>query len=185
MIRSKPFSFLISFFSVAIVAFSTGCMSGGFKLTRQYARWVNSQMIVLRIVLYIVTLPIYAVTMLVDAVIFNTMDFWNGTVAAGAYEFKKDDKTYFVNHEFQPGTLLKKSIIDVRDTNSKLVQTVVIKETAANEIELWVNGKLRSKVKDLESFPIATIFEADGMIDRQEAPLMVTAPNAYQAIAHR
>lgn len=52
---------------------ATGCASGGFKLTRQYAQFVNRQQLILRIVLYILTSIVFAATLLIDAVIFNTM----------------------------------------------------------------------------------------------------------------
>ena len=90
----KPSFYLSSFAACAIMALTAGCASGGFKLTRQYARWVNSQNIILRIVIYILTSVVFAVTMLIDFVIFNTLDFWNGTVAAGSYEFKDGDKLF-------------------------------------------------------------------------------------------
>ena len=76
--------------SVAMLA-TAGCASGGFKLTREYARWVNSKNIILRIILYILTAVVFAVTMLIDLVVFNTMDFWNGTVSQGDYKFKGEE----------------------------------------------------------------------------------------------
>lgn len=158
----KLFFYVSAFLASSVIALSTGCLSGGFKLTRQYARWVNSQMIILRIVLYIVTLPIYAVTLVVDAVLFNTMDFWNGTVAAGAYKFDHEDKTYFVNHGFQPGTQLKKTQVQIKDKSLALLQTMDLLETPSGEIEMYIDGKLRTKVTDVNSFPIASVFNAQG-----------------------
>src|SRR5690606_10112033 len=100
----------------------------GFKITRQYARFVNSQMIVLRIILYILTSIVFAVTLLVDMVVFNTIDFWNGTVSQGDYEFKDGGKTYHARHEILPSKL-KQSTIKISDENGKHLQEVVLRET--------------------------------------------------------
>src|SRR5688572_8030721 len=95
--------FFLSSIACFTMALTSGCASGGFKLTRQYARWVNSQNIILRIVLYILTFIVFAVTLLIDAVVFNTIDFWEGKVSEGTYDFKDGDKVYQVRHEFLPG----------------------------------------------------------------------------------
>lgn len=176
---------LFTLFACALTAITSGCASGGFKLTRQYARWVNSQMIILRVILYIVTLPIYGITMLIDMVIFNTMDFWNGTVAAGAYQYKQDGKNYFVKHEFQPGTQLKKSTIEVKNQDLALLQTMVLQETPSGEIEFFVDGKLRTKVTDIASFPVATLFGVNGEKLQEEAPLLKTSILAARALARQ
>lgn len=176
---------VLTLLACSFAALTSGCASGGFKLTRQYARWVNSQMIILRIVLYIVTIPIYGITILIDVVVFNTMDFWNGTIAAGAYQYKQDGKNYFVNHEFQPGTQLKQSTIEVKNEKLALLQTMVLKETPSGEIEFYVDGKLRTKVTDISSFPVATIFSVSGENVQEEAPLLKTSLLAAQALARR
>lgn len=174
---------LVAIIACALTSITSGCASGGFKLTRQYARWVNSQMIILRIVLYILTLPIYGITMLIDLVVFNTMDFWKGTVAAGAYQYNQDGKHYFVKHEIQPGTQLKKSTIEVKSQNLTLIQTMVLQETPSGEIEFLVDGKLKTKVTDISSFPIATLFGTHGEKLQEEAPLLKTSVLAAQALA--
>ena len=110
---SKLLFYLSSLSASAIMALTTGCASGGFKLTRQYAGFVNRQPTILRIIIYLLTGIVFAVTMLIDMVIFNTIDFWEGRVSAGSYEFKKGDKTFHVRHEFMPGTILKRSTIRV------------------------------------------------------------------------
>ena len=52
----------------------------------------------------------FAITLLVDMVIFNTMDFWEGRVSAGEYNYQSGDKTFYVRHEILPGTKLKRSL---------------------------------------------------------------------------
>ena len=173
---SKTLFYIGSFFACTIMAFNTGCASGGYKLTREYARWVNSKSLILRIILYILTAVVFAVTLLIDTVIFNTMDFWNGTVSEGKYEFRDQEKIYQVHHEILPGTGLKRSTIEVKDSSSKLLQTVVLNETTSGEIEMSVDGKVRSRVRDITSIPVASIFDERGKLV-EEKPLIFAAPD--------
>lgn len=148
--------------SVAVL-FSAGCASGGFKLTRQYARWVNGQNLILRIILYILTAVVFAVTMLIDLVLFNTIDFWNGTVSQGDYHFKGQDKTFYVKHEFLPGTLLKRSTIKVYGKDEKtMIQKIVLNETKSGEIEMYVDDKIRARVKNISSLPVVSVYNKAG-----------------------
>ncbi|MES2854537.1 MAG: hypothetical protein V4692_01685, partial [Bdellovibrionota bacterium] len=63
---SRTSFYLGSFIACAIMALSTGCASGGFKYTRKYAQFINGQMILIRIILYIFTSIVFVITMLVD-----------------------------------------------------------------------------------------------------------------------
>lgn len=150
---------LTAIFTGLISTQFSGCASGGYKWTRAYSQWVNSTHIVLRIVLYILTSVVYVVTLIVDAVIFNTMDFWNGTVSKGTYEFKEGDKTYVVTHDIQNG--LRSSLIKIHQAN-KQINTFEIRETAQNEIELYKDGQLQAKGTDLNSLPQIVVFKNDG-----------------------
>lgn len=173
-IKSTAIGYIGALGAASVMALTTGCASGGFKLTRQYAGFVNKQPILLRIIIYILTGIVYAVTMLIDLVIFNTIDFWEGRVSAGGYEFKKDDKTYHVKHEVLPN-LLKKSTIEIKDNSGTLLQTVVLSETLSSEIEVHVDGKLRSRVKDIRSAPVATVYDINGkQVEQSEIPLVPT-----------
>ncbi len=163
-----------AFVACFILAFTTGCASGGFKLTREYARWVNSQNIILRIVLYIFTSVVFAVTLLIDFVIFNTIDFWEGKISAGSYEFEKDGRTYQVQHEVNPDSQLKRSTIEIRDEGAALVQKVVLRETPSGEIELFVDGKLRTRVRGISEIPIATVYDVEGNFVSEN--LILSAP---------
>lgn len=127
------------------------CASGGFKLTRQYAGWVNSQNLILRIILYILTSVVFAVTLVIDAVIFNTMDFWNGRVSQGTYEFEKDGKKYIVTHSYH-GQGLRQSAIQVSHLDK--TELILIKETAQNTIELWQNGTFTGCVEHIDTVPL-------------------------------
>jgi hypothetical protein len=161
----NPISYLTAFVACSIMALTAGCASGGFKLTRQYAGWVNSQQLIIRIILYILTGVVFAVTLLIDLVVFNTMDFWEGRVSAGDYHFKKEDRVFHVRHEFQPGEgKLKLSTIRVMDLNEKLLQEVVLKQLASGEIEMFVDGKIRARVQDVNDAPVALAFDKDGKI---------------------
>lgn len=150
---------------------STGCVSGGFKLTRQYASWVNSNHIVIRIILYILTSIVFFVTLVVDAVVFNTMDFWEGKVSQGTYEFTEGEKTFVVQHQILPDTHLRQSKIKVLDKLGSLEQTLVISESNTGRIELHVDGKLRTQVTDISTFPMLTLFNADGEVTENHALL--------------
>jgi hypothetical protein len=172
-IWTKPSFYLSSFVACAIMALTAGCASGGFKLTRQYARWVNSQNIILRIVIYILTSVVFAVTMLIDFVIFNTLDFWNGTVAAGSYEFKDGDKVFQVKHEFLPGTQLRKSTIQVMGSDQKLLQEVVLSETNQGQIEMFVDGKLKTRVDEISKIPMITYFDHQGQQTGEKTMLIL------------
>lgn len=148
--------------SCLVVGFTTGCASGGFHLTREYARFINSKTLILRIILYIFTSVVFVVTLLIDMVIFNTIDFWEGRVSQGDYEFKKDGKTYHARHEILPGTGLKRSTIKITDSHQALIQEVILSETARGEIDLYVDGQLRTRIKDIHSAPVAFLYDAEG-----------------------
>lgn len=158
---SKSLFWFGSAWACLLMAFSSGCASGGYKLTRQYARWLNSNHIIIRIVLYLLTAVVFAVTLLIDAVVFNTMDFWKGTVSSGTYEFEQHDKKYFVQHEVLPGSNLKRSTIKIFSDKTQL-QELVLNETTAGDIELFVDGKLKSRVSHISAIPVATVFDNEG-----------------------
>lgn len=163
-LTAKPISYLSAFLACFVMCFTSACASGGFKWTRKYAGFVNSQNIILRIVLYLLTGIVFAVTLLVDMVIFNTMDFWEGRVSAGSYNFKEGEKTFVVKHEFQGDSKLRKSTIKVMDKKNNLIQEVVLNETSSNEIEMFVDGKLRSRVNGIKELPVASIFDENGKL---------------------
>lgn len=144
--------------------FTTGCTSGGYKLTRQYSSWVNSQQVIIRVVLFLLTMPVYIVTLLIDLVVFNTVDFWEGRVSQGTYNFEKDGQQYFVKHEYQGKTKLRKTTIRTMSLVKQKVKEIVLLETQAGEIELYMDGKLRQKAESLSEFPIITKYDQDGQM---------------------
>lgn len=164
----QRFSWASAFAACFVLAFTSGCASGGFKLTRQYAKWVNSQGTVLRVVLYILTSVVFAVTLLIDLAINNTVDFWDGKVSAGTYRFEKDGKNYVLNHEVLPGEKLRKSTIQIFDGANGLVQELVLRETPHGEIEMYLDGKLRTKVRRISEIPIASFYDPEGKLIREE-----------------
>lgn len=158
---SKGFFYLGSAAACTILAFATGCASGGYSLTRKYAQFVNSQPLILRIVLYILTFVVFAVTLLIDMVVYNTIDFWNGRVSAGSYQFQGDNKTFYVEHTITPDHL-KRSTIQVMGPDNKLLQTVVFSETTQHEVELFVDGQLKARGQDINNLPKLSLFDAYG-----------------------
>jgi hypothetical protein len=161
---SKLAFYIGSFFACFIMAFSSGCASGGYKTTRSLAQWLNGQNIILRVILYILGSFVFVITLLVDAVVFNTLDFWQGRVSSGTYEFKENDKMYHVKHEFQDGGLLKRSTITVKNSDQVLLQEVVLTEKKSGEIEMTVDGKVRALVNDINSVPVASLFDEKGQL---------------------
>lgn len=167
----------------AILATTSGCVSGGFKLTREYARWVNSKNIVLRVVLYILTFVVFAVTMIIDTVVFNTIDFWEGRVSQGNYEFQKDGKTFFVKHEVAPATGLRQSTIRIVNSKSQLLQEVLLLETANQKVQLFVDRRLRTEVSDIHSLPMLTNLTAKGKVESSQPLWMVLPSHAEEKVA--
>lgn len=167
----RAFFFASAFLASGLIALTSGCASGGFKLTRQYASFVNRQNIVVRILLYIFTSIVFAATLLIDFVINNTIDFWNGRVAAGTYNFKSGDKTFVARHEMQPGSNLKRSTIEVRDLKGDLLQTVLLQETNKNEIEVFIDGVLRTRVRDIHDAPVASLYDTNGSPIANDLPI--------------
>lgn len=173
MQRSKKLLFFISStIACFMMALASGCASGGFKLTREYAGWVNRQNIILRIVLYILTFVVFTVTLLIDAVVFNTIDFWEGKVSAGSFEFKDGSKVYQVKHEFLPNSKLRKSTIQISDNSKNINQEVLLVETPSGNIEMFVDGKLRTRVNGISEFPIASVFNEQGALINENAILL-------------
>jgi hypothetical protein len=147
-----------------MMIFNAGCASGGFKLTRQYAGFVNRQDLIIRILLYIFTSVVFAITMIIDLVAFNTMDFWEGRVSQGTYEFNSADKKFVAHHEVLPGTQLKRSTIDVYSKQGDKLQTVVLRETAQHQIEVLVDGHMRMRVDHIRDIPVASRFDVRGIL---------------------
>ena len=158
----NKYSFTSAFVACLMMAFTTGCASGGYQLTRSYATWVNSNGTVVRVILYLFTFIVFFVTMLIDLVVNNTVDFWNGTVSQGIYKFYHDGNTFVAHHEILPDSKLKRSTIQVLNSENKLLQTVVFRETSSGEIELYVNGQLRTRVQHISKIPVASIFDKNG-----------------------
>jgi hypothetical protein len=161
----KPLGYLASLFACIVMSTAiTGCASGGYKLTRQFAGWLNSQNLILRVILYLLTGIVFGVTLLIDWVVFNTMDFWQGRVSSGTYEKTEGDKTYLAKHEILPGQNLKRSTLTVKDKNFKVVKEVKIIELASGEIELYIDGTLKTRVSNISWLPVAKIFDSKGQV---------------------
>ncbi len=157
--------------SLAIGVTTSGCASGGYKLTRQYARFVNSQNIILRIIIYIFTAIVFVATIIIDSVIFNTMDFWNGTVSQGTFEFSEGDKKFVATHSIDSDNM-KRSVITASTSTGQHLQEVVLQETGNSEIQVWVDGKMTARIANIHQFPIAKHFNSNGQLAREESVLL-------------
>lgn len=174
----------LAMMAAGLAALNTGCASGGFKLTRQYAGWVNSQTLILRVVLYILTMVVFAVTLVIDAVVFNTMDFWEGRVSQGTYEFEKDGQTYVVEHRLRDG--LRSSTIEVRQAG-RVLKTMSIEETRTGSIEYHENGERKAEVDQISAVPRITYFAKQGQVLKRselQLPELQPAPVA-SSVARR
>jgi hypothetical protein len=91
---------------LTLLAFSTtqlsGCVAGNFGLTRKLARWNLSFSIFPRIIVYIalIIIPVYAITLLFDFIINNTIEFWTNSpvVSAQNHTFEQDGYRVEVEH---------------------------------------------------------------------------------------
>lgn len=163
-LMSRKLFYIGSLLACAFMAMSSGCASGGYKLSRSFAGWINDKNVFLRVILYIFTGGLFLFTLIIDLLVFNTLDFWQGKISAGDYQFKEGGKTYFAKHEFIPGTQLKKSTLRVKDENQKLIQEVVLAETSEGMIETYIDGKLRGQVRDITTVPVASLFDENGKL---------------------
>lgn len=144
--------------------FLTGCASGGYKLTRKYAQFVNSKNIIIRVVLYILTSFVFAITLLIDAVVFNTMDFWEGRVSANTYNFKKDGKEFLVTHSYKGKNKLRNTRIEIQSEESDKSKIIEITELEENRIQITEDGEVKGEVKDINSLPMITKYEKGNVI---------------------
>lgn len=151
-----------------MIGLGTGCASGGFKLTRKYSKFINSQNVVILSFLYILISFVFIVTLVIDAVIFNTIDFWEGRVSSGVYPFEKVGTLYAVHNEVHGASELKRSTIKISTANKKLLQEIQLKETPLGHIQLYVDGILRKKVENIQDLPTVTSFDRDGKVSNVE-----------------
>ena len=149
--------------SVLLTGLTTGCASGGYKLTRTYAGFVNKQPLILRIVIYLLTGVVFAVTMLIDVLLFNTQDFWEGRVSAGSYRFEKEGQIYVAHHQHLPGGL-RESRLEVFSREKTRLQEILLRETTNAQIEMYVDGVLKARVQDIFSVPQVAVFDAKGQV---------------------
>ncbi|MAE73663.1 MAG: hypothetical protein CL675_06180 [Bdellovibrionaceae bacterium] len=159
-ILSPVLSLLLCFLGLA----QTGCASGGFKLTRQYAQFVNKQSLIIRIVLYLVTMVVFAITLVIDAVIFNTMDFWEGRVSANTYHFNEDGKSYAVTHSYVGPDKLRRTDIQVTDspaTGPVHLVKITLAEQPEGRIHVLENDQLKAIAEDIYSLPKLTLIDGD------------------------
>lgn len=142
-----------------LTTLQTGCASGGFKLTRQYAGFVNRQDVIIRVVLYLLTGIVFFVTLLVDMVVFNTMDFWEGRVSANTYNFQDGDVKYVVTHSYKGPNKLRHSRIEIQRPGEAKPQVLELAEASSNQIRVLLNGELKATVDNIRELPRYVEFE--------------------------
>jgi len=98
------------------------------------------------------------------------MDFWQGRVSSGTFDFKDADKTYHVLHETLPGTHLKRSTITITSP-AEPIKVIVLNETPAGEIELSIDGRIHTRVRDISSIPMASSYNEKGVLVEEKALL--------------
>lgn len=157
----KQMKMSLMILAASLAAFTSGCASGGFQLTREYAGFVNRQHVVLRVVLYILTSIIFGVTLLIDLVVNNTMDFWDGRVSQGTYSFSQDERSYVAQHEIGADGR-KTSHIEVFAKDKSKLQDVVLKQTAQMDIEVFIDGQLKGRVSNISELPRVTMYNRHG-----------------------
>lgn len=148
-----------------LTAFTTGCASGGFRLTRRYSSFVNRQNVVLRVILYVLTLPIFWVTLLIDEVINNTVDFWEGRVAQGTFRYNEGGRSFVARHTVGADGL-KTSHIEVFSSDQVKLQDVRLAQTSPTSIEVYVDGVLKHRVSDIHALPQLTTFNGTSQSTR-------------------
>lgn len=155
---AKVCALLMAFSAMGLTA--SGCASGGYKLTRSYARFINSKPLLLRIVLYIFIGIFFVVTEILDALIFNTVDFWSGKVSANQHRFEKDGTVVEVAHSRSP---LRQSVFDITERNGKKTR-VELREVADQKVDVYVNGTRKARLDSIEdAMSSLTMFGEDGV----------------------
>lgn len=152
MFKNK--SFIRTWAILLILCFSniglSGCAAGNFSLTRSVGRWNRKFTEIPRVLIYIafVIIPVYPIAMLVDLVVTNTIDFWQGGSASAMNNtIYKDGYKIKIAHSADP---LRKSIMQSYDKNEKLVSTVELRETEQHTIEVYLDGVKKSEVNSIE-----------------------------------
>lgn len=155
-----------AFLSAGLMVATSGCASGGYSISRSFAGWINKNNILLRIVLYIFLGGAFLFTLVADLLVMNTIDFWTGKVSQGTYEFKDAEKTFVVKHSLQGD--LHQTHIEIKNSQGKKLQDILMKETARLEVEYYLDGVLKAKFDNIESVPRVTQFDRKGRIFKQE-----------------
>ena len=148
-----------------LTAFTTACASGGYRLTRRYSSFVNHQNVVLRVIVYILTFPVFGVTLLIDGVINNTVDFWEGRVAQGTFRYESGGRTFVAQHATGADSL-KSSHIETFGADHVKLQDVGLTQTSATNIEVWVDGVFKHRVSDIHAMPQLASFTGQGQTTR-------------------
>jgi hypothetical protein len=149
---------------VALTFSSSACVSGGFRWTRSVARYVNSNSVLPRVLLWaaFVILPVYLLAFLFDVILWNTLDFWSGSVSAQNTTFEQDGAKIEVAHSANP---LKKTVITVIAKDGKRTVSE-LRETERHSIEVLVDGVKKGEVESVtDAISSIALYRPDGGIE--------------------
>ena len=154
---------LVSVFAIA----QTGCM-GSFGLTNSLYSWnegATGNKFVNNLIFWaFLIIPVYEVTLFIDAVILNLIEFWSGSNPTAMEEgevetqiVEKDGVTYLMKatkNNFEVTTL------DGDKKGEKLHLTYIPEESTWNKVE--ADGKIQKLVKYNEETAEVTLFKPNG-----------------------
>lgn len=132
--------------AVAIPTVSaSSCSTGSYSATRAYSRWIISQGIVLRVLLYLVIGWVTLFTELADVLVLNTIDFWSGkSNMLPDQSFERDGFQVSARHEMLP---LKKSTYRITSKTDGSTRTIVFQETSNHGVEVIQDEKVMASAE--------------------------------------
>ncbi|MEW6055997.1 MAG: DUF3332 family protein [Bdellovibrionota bacterium] len=142
----------------------SGCAGGNFNLVRSVAKWNLRMSLLPRVIVYLafIIIPVYPIALLLDAILFNTIEFWTGkpVLTAKNQKFEKDGVTVEIAHFLDP---LRRTVITstMKDGSRSLTE---LRETEGKSIEIYVDQIKRGEVQNIDQ-AIATVltFKDDGL----------------------
>jgi hypothetical protein len=118
----------------------TGCVTGGYKWTIGFSKWIHSKGTFLRIVLYLLLGWVVGILTTGDIFFNNLIDFWSGKVTTGSldHKFEKDGNTIYVHNERTP---LRKSTFDIYKSDGTF-EKIIMQENEDGQVTASRNGIL-------------------------------------------
>ncbi len=144
----------ISFLLVGCIVFSVSC-TGPFKLTKRVHKWQTSfenKWVDEVAFLGCVILPVYSLSTLGDAIIFNSIEFWTGDNPMDTVKLEKEGRTV---------TMTQQEDGSIRISDG---QRVVRLERSANGVKAKdANGNLMYRAVEQEGGKVS-VYDASGKL---------------------